>query len=37
MAHTGGLFFVRVPLAVERASRTEAEASDDIEKNGIDV
>jgi hypothetical protein len=37
IAHTGGLFLVRVPLAVVRGSRTEAGASDDIEKKGREV
>src|SRR6266702_1403025 len=32
MAHTGGLFFVSVPLAVARGRRTEAGASEDIER-----
>ena len=32
MAHTGGLFFVSVPLAVVLGSRTEAGASEDIER-----
>ena len=34
MAHTGGLFFVSVPLAVARGSRTEVGASKAIEKEG---
>lgn len=36
MAHTGGLFIVSVPLAVARGSRTEAGASEDIEKRRTD-
>ena len=34
MAHTGGLFFMSVPLTAARGSRTEAGASDDIERKG---